>query len=189
MWPKAPVLVGGTGGDRLQARAPRVRRSQQRDGKAETIAKGKLMAGRKIVATEFQYSPCPRVFEYRLIWTVAEKKKFVQDSAPALLRILSGDNGIAGGIAGVGLPGTARVFPVFIPRGSLAGQEFSLAVSGADALKSKYTASLKSGCRRSRSPNPPWTLAHACPTLITSTDETSAAPPHVRDQAQPHGFC
>src|SRR5580704_5003928 len=68
-------------------------------GKAERSANRKLMTGRKVVATQFQHAPGPGVVQYRFISGVTEKHKFVEYAAPALFRLLPGDNGLPGDLA------------------------------------------------------------------------------------------
>jgi hypothetical protein len=54
------------------------------------------MAGRKIVATEVQHTPGPGVFEYGFIRIVTEENEFVEYPAPALLRLIPGQDGMSG---------------------------------------------------------------------------------------------
>ena len=57
------------------------------------------MAGRNIVATEFQHTPSPGVLEYGFIRTATEEHKFVKNPEPSLFRLLPGHNGVPGNLS------------------------------------------------------------------------------------------
>ena len=70
--------------------------SRQNAWKTKRNPERKFMAGRKIVATEFQHAPGPSVFEYGFIRTVTEENEFVEYPAPILLRLIPGHDGMSG---------------------------------------------------------------------------------------------